>query len=369
MILRTTYNVEGAEDLRFYYNQNWRADVSVVLDDSGIQQERVSYSPYGQAFGHAAGDTDFDGDHDSTDSTAISGWNGNDPFVDVDLDGDVDNADDTAADADSLGWDVLSSDDVNSRYGNVGYTQDRDISQFYHGRGYVYSNLLGRMVHLPGRSDVGGEGCSDPCGCSSTRDSPSGCGSIFQPFDCTGQIDACEFEAERPDGSFDLRRCYACCLKTPCVADCQENCDRAEAAYPKADCHGAECRVHLLPVKHSALGVEGTFELRGKCDGIDKELEEQRWLLKVGNWRGLGERCSQRGKVQSKPCAKAAFGGAGDSGSACLCLVPRSEWRWVFDERVRFKDVCIDITQECKGCGEVDVGCAHLIGHGTCIDY
>ncbi|MFG0285983.1 MAG: hypothetical protein ACF8R7_16320 [Phycisphaerales bacterium JB039] len=75
MILRTTYVTVGettAEDLRFYYHQNWRADVSVVLDDSGIQQERVSYSPCGQAFGHAAGDTDFDGDHDSTDSTAIT---------------------------------------------------------------------------------------------------------------------------------------------------------------------------------------------------------------------------------------------------------------------------------------------------------
>ncbi|MFG0285166.1 MAG: RHS repeat-associated core domain-containing protein [Phycisphaerales bacterium JB039] len=103
-------------------------------------------APYGLAFGHAAGDTDFDGDHDSTDSTAISGWNGNDPFVDVDLDGDVDNADDTAADADSLGWDVLSSDDVNSRYGNAGYTQDRDLATIAHMRYRVYKIDLGRWV-------------------------------------------------------------------------------------------------------------------------------------------------------------------------------------------------------------------------------
>ncbi|MFG0251934.1 MAG: hypothetical protein ACF8NJ_03570, partial [Phycisphaerales bacterium JB038] len=42
----------------------------------------------------------------------------------VDIAIEVDNADDTAADADTLGWDVLSSDDVNSRYGNAGYTND-----------------------------------------------------------------------------------------------------------------------------------------------------------------------------------------------------------------------------------------------------
>ncbi|MFG0252415.1 MAG: hypothetical protein ACF8NJ_06020 [Phycisphaerales bacterium JB038] len=185
VILRTTYVTAGettAEDLRFYYNQNWRADVGVVLDDSGIQLERAVYSPYGQPYGLAAGDTDFDGDHDQTDVDAIAVWNGYDAFADVDLNGTVSNTDNNSADPDSLGWDVLSSDDVNSRYGNAGYTQDRDISQFYHGRNYVYSNLLGRMVQRAQTAfDSTGTGagvgffpCYSPCGCEVGKDISSG---------------------------------------------------------------------------------------------------------------------------------------------------------------------------------------------------
>jgi RHS repeat-associated protein len=153
MILRTTYTGTGqsvVEDKRFYYAQNWRADVSVVLDDAGVQQERVSYSPYGQPFGIAAGDTDFDGDHDASDDTAITGWNGAlkpyRAYADVNLDGSINSSDASAADADSLGWDVLTSDDVLNRIGYAGYTHDRDVAAAAHVRYRVYKIDLGRWV-------------------------------------------------------------------------------------------------------------------------------------------------------------------------------------------------------------------------------
>ena len=153
VILRTTYTGTGggvSEDKRFYFAQNWRADVSVVLDDAGVQQERVSYSPYGQPFGIAAGDTDFDGDHDATDDTAITGWNGAlkpyRAYADVNLDGSINSSDATAADADSLGWDVLTSDDVLNRIGYAGYIHDRDVATAAHIRYRVYKIDLGREL-------------------------------------------------------------------------------------------------------------------------------------------------------------------------------------------------------------------------------
>ena len=165
VILRTTYTGTGGsvvEDKRFYYAQNWRADVSVVLDDSGVQQERIGYSPYGQPYGIAAGDTDFDGDHDATDDTAIGAWSAAyRAYADVNLDGSINSSDATAASEHALGWNVLTSDDVDNKLGRAGSIQD-GIGQFQHGRSSVYSSLLGRPLQ-PGAGDGAGV-AEDECG-------------------------------------------------------------------------------------------------------------------------------------------------------------------------------------------------------------
>ncbi|MFQ5352613.1 MAG: hypothetical protein ACE5D3_06020, partial [Candidatus Binatia bacterium] len=75
LILRdrdTTDN--GTMDERVHYCQNWRADVSALVDDSGALLEWVKYSSYGVPFGLPAGDTDSDGDCDSTDRGRIAAW-------------------------------------------------------------------------------------------------------------------------------------------------------------------------------------------------------------------------------------------------------------------------------------------------------
>src|SRR5690606_27599777 len=160
VILRTTYTGTGGgvtEDKRFYYAQNWRADVSVVLDDSRIQQERIAYSPYGQPFAMPAGDTNFDGDYESgVDGVELADWEGVNSYpyrayADVDLDGDVDSADATAATEHDLGWNVLTSggggaSGVNNRLGYAGYIHDRDVVTAAHVRYRVYKVDLGRWV-------------------------------------------------------------------------------------------------------------------------------------------------------------------------------------------------------------------------------
>ena len=64
LIMRRTFLSTGTpqtEENRWYVLQNWRQDVSVILDEAGVQRERAHFSPYGRVFGMPAGDTNFDG--------------------------------------------------------------------------------------------------------------------------------------------------------------------------------------------------------------------------------------------------------------------------------------------------------------------
>ena len=71
--------------------------MSALITDAGGKLETVKYSSYGVPFCMPAGDTDVDGDADSTDRTQIQNWSGgSDIRGDLDLDGDVDAADETA---------------------------------------------------------------------------------------------------------------------------------------------------------------------------------------------------------------------------------------------------------------------------------
>ncbi|RMH67694.1 MAG: hypothetical protein D6685_03195, partial [Bacteroidetes bacterium] len=84
---------DSTREERRYYCQNWRADVSAILSDTGKMVEWVKYSAYGVPFALPAGDSDSDGDWDATDSGRMSGGGGYDVRKDADLDGDMDIAD------------------------------------------------------------------------------------------------------------------------------------------------------------------------------------------------------------------------------------------------------------------------------------
>ncbi|MBT8240345.1 MAG: hypothetical protein KJN63_03880, partial [Acidimicrobiia bacterium] len=145
---------DGTLEERVYYCQNWRHDVVALIDSSGGQLEQVRYTAYGIPDGLPAGDADSDGDVDSADATQVNTWitAGYDVRGDLDLDGDVDSSDHSAVvalDGNSLGWGVLSLDEIGNRKGYAGYEFDialGDSFRFYHVRHRVLNSDLGRWL-------------------------------------------------------------------------------------------------------------------------------------------------------------------------------------------------------------------------------
>lgn len=93
---------DGTLEERVYYCQNQHADVVAIVSSGGAMREWVKYSAYGVPFGLPGGDTDSDGDCDSTDVSQIQTWinaSHYDVRGDLDLDGDVDAADKSLAQA------------------------------------------------------------------------------------------------------------------------------------------------------------------------------------------------------------------------------------------------------------------------------
>lgn len=118
---------DGTLEERVYYCQNWRGDVSVVIEDDAEMVEWVKYSAYGKPFGLPLGDVDSDGDLDTADAVAIATWGGNpyDVRADLNLDGVIDSTDTTLAvnaAPITLGWGNLS--DRGNRKGYGGYELD-----------------------------------------------------------------------------------------------------------------------------------------------------------------------------------------------------------------------------------------------------
>ncbi|MCH8151435.1 MAG: RHS repeat-associated core domain-containing protein [Planctomycetes bacterium] len=145
---------DGTLEERIYYCHNWRGDVSVLITDTGNEMvEWVKYSSYGVPFGLPKGDTDSDGDLDTTDYAQIGTWiqaAQYDVRGDLDLDGDVDTTDRTMANNAlpiTLGWGVLS--DLGNRKGYAGYELDDAIAgayRLYHVRNRVLNADLGRWL-------------------------------------------------------------------------------------------------------------------------------------------------------------------------------------------------------------------------------
>ncbi len=147
-----TAESDGTLEQRIYYCHNWRGDISVLIEDDGDMVEWIKYSAYGKPFGLPKGDQDSDGDLDSTDVNAITGWGGNpyDVRADLDLDGDIDIADGIFANNASpitLGWGNLSN--VGNRKGYAGYEFDDVLAgsaSIHHVRNRVYHAQLGRWT-------------------------------------------------------------------------------------------------------------------------------------------------------------------------------------------------------------------------------
>lgn len=146
---------DGTLEERVYLLQNWRADVVAIVapdgDGGATMLEWIKYSAYGVPFALPAGDTDSDGDCDSTDDAQITTWK-NAPAYDVrgdlDLDGDVDATDESLVVSahQSLGRGVLTSSAVGNCKGYAGYEGDAKLSAKWHVRHRVLDSVLGRWL-------------------------------------------------------------------------------------------------------------------------------------------------------------------------------------------------------------------------------
>jgi len=151
----------GTLDERMYYCQNWRADVSAIVDDAGEIYEWAKYSAYGVPFGLPGADTDSDGDCDASDINQIRSWilsSTYDVRGDVDLDGDVDATDKSIAsgrlEGSALGRGALSLQGV--RAGYAGYDRAPEFGA-WHVRHRVLNSKLGRWTRRDPLGYVDGE--------------------------------------------------------------------------------------------------------------------------------------------------------------------------------------------------------------------
>jgi RHS repeat-associated protein len=141
---------DGTMEERIYYAQNWRHDVSALITDDGRMIEWVKYSSYGVPMSLPAGDTDSDGDFDSTDTAALTGTY--DVRKDVNLDGTVDVLDyldalDLNGGLSTQGWSILSNPKWNNRKGYAGYEGDTVLAGTkWHVRHRVLESELGRWM-------------------------------------------------------------------------------------------------------------------------------------------------------------------------------------------------------------------------------
>ena len=146
---------------RYYYLQNWRADVVALIQADGLPLEYVRYSPYGVPFVYSAADVNRDGAVDIND---VYSWDdyyystGGDAAVDIDInrDGTADGTDATLVwDIDAWGLWAGSGrgyvSRLDSRKGYAGYEFDPATTQ-WHVRHRVLVSEMGRW----GRRDPAG---------------------------------------------------------------------------------------------------------------------------------------------------------------------------------------------------------------------
>ncbi len=144
-----TNAADGTLEQRYYYCQNWRADVVAIVTSAGKMMEWVKYSAYGVPYGLPAGDTDSNAVTNQTDVDNIDAGPAYDVRYDANLDGSITAADSSRVSTNflgvSLGWDALTNSAVGNRRGYAGYEFDEAVSK-YHVRNRVLDSHLGRWT-------------------------------------------------------------------------------------------------------------------------------------------------------------------------------------------------------------------------------
>ena len=305
---------DGVLGDKIYYCQNWRGDVSAIVKGAGYLQEWAKYSSYGTPFGLPGGDTDSDGDCDSTDVTQIQAWidaPAYDVRGDIDLDGDVDATDKSLIssylDGTTAGRGVLSAL-VSNRRGYAGYTID--ANGLWHVRHRVLDSGLGRWLR---RDPLGyADGASlaqyvrgNPLALSdwsgliglTTAHSPQGGGAIGGGESFPGGEHGCDDLCGDPDTNKDLlgvTTCNSAGLVVTCV--CPGN---IAASFPGLTPDQLKTITGLVQYhedQHAKSAVcketsAGVFEI----DQTYRKLKDLKWdsdyadLLPDGNAIGLKE--------------------------------------------------------------------------------
>ena len=278
---------DGTLEEKVYFCQNWRADVSAIVAINGDLVEWVKYSAYGVPFGMPGGDTDSDGDCDSTDITQVQTWINSSAYdvrADVDLDGDVDSRDKSDLQAsyegETLGWEALSW--VGSTRGYAGAETDARVQA--HVRHRVLSCGLGRWLRRDPIGYWGGTSNLFEYARSTPHSSidPSG----LRPCREFGKFEAAIYDGSEPEiivGILGFRISVTNDVITQLVRAISQVCFVPCLARLESSCEGGTC-LHsldcdLVGVCSGSIGVSvgvalgGTLALSGEI-GYEVTVEE-----------------------------------------------------------------------------------------------
>jgi len=145
---------DGIREQRHYYAQNWRADVSVIVDNAGDIQEWDKYRAYGVPFLLTPADHNKDGTVTKDDSNAFDAdYAAGNLRADLNKSGTITTADQTIFNASYAkavvgGRWKLSAPDIANRKGYAGYEHDGDggVPELAHVRHRVLHFGLGRWT-------------------------------------------------------------------------------------------------------------------------------------------------------------------------------------------------------------------------------
>ena len=195
----TTAAPDSTLENRYYYLQNWRADVVALIQADGVPLEYVRYSAYGVPYVYSSVDVNRDGVVDMDDVYAWDDYHDfttGDAAVDIDInrDGSV-TGDDATLVWDIQAWGAWSSSGrgvlsrLGSRKGYAGYEFDPATSQ-WHVRHRVLVSEMGRWSRRDPAGYVEGINLLEYVGGASVkRMDPSGLGPVE---DCQAAVLACE---------------------------------------------------------------------------------------------------------------------------------------------------------------------------------
>lgn len=295
---------DGNLEERLYYCQNWKAAVTAIVTSSGTMKEWAKYSAYGIPLGLPGGDTDSDGDCDSTDVTQVQTWidaPAYDVRGDIDLDGNVDAADKStiqnAFQGITLGRGSLTASGVGNRIGLAGYEHDPALASRYHVRLRMLSGALGRWIqrdpldiaYFGGLAEYVSSspvGLVDPSGAI-----PSAGGCKMRP----DGYEACSFVLPTPTHLVIPGAEYDWILYSSAYASTPFRVHAANRhpSQPLGDCSSSQCeydlRFHLQPRLFN--GEDGWRAI--VCEGPTDYPNSHQASILFRFWHGIHVDCSQ----------------------------------------------------------------------------